>query len=80
MALGQRIEVVIAVRVEQSAHLGKRISAKALRVHADPERPGSWIGRLRAPAPGSYRVSAVASHRLLAPFRVCDFFEVDASK
>ena len=72
--------VKIAVRVEQSAHLGKRISAKALRVHADPERPGSWIGRLRAPAPGSYRVSAVASHRLLAPFRVCDFFEVDASK
>jgi hypothetical protein len=72
--------VKIAVRVEQSAHLGKKTPAKSIQVHADPQRRGSWIGRLRAPAPGSYRVSAVANHRLLAPFRVCDFFEVDASK
>jgi hypothetical protein len=72
--------VKISVRVEQSAHLGQRVAAKALHVHVDPDRPGSWIGRLRAPAPGSYRVSAAASHRWLAPFRVYDFFEVDASK
>jgi len=72
--------VKVAARLEQSAHLGKKIAASAIRLHADPQRPGSWIGRLRAPAPGSYRVSAVANHRLLAPFRVYDFFEVDAGK
>ncbi len=72
--------VKIAVRVEQGAHLGKKAPTKSIQVHADPQRRGSWIGRMRAPAPGSYRVSAVANHRLLAPFRVYDFFEVDASK
>ncbi|HUE38836.1 MAG TPA: hypothetical protein VMR29_04990, partial [Candidatus Binatia bacterium] len=70
----------IMVRVEQIAHLGKRAAAVTVRVHADRKRPGCWVGSLRAPAAGSYRVSAVASHRWLAPFRICDFFEVDAGK
>ena len=70
----------IAVRVEQIAHLGKRAATTAVRVRADAKRPGRWVGSLRAPAAGSYRVSAVANHRWLAPFRVCDFFEVDAGK
>jgi pimeloyl-ACP methyl ester carboxylesterase len=70
----------IAVRVEQIAHLGKRAGAKVVRMHADSKRPGRWVGSYRAPVAGSYRVSAVASHRWLAPFRVCDFFEVDAGK
>ena len=70
----------IAVRVEQIAHLGKRAAATAVRVRADAKRPGRWVGSLRAPAAGSYRVSAVANHRWLAPFRVCDFFEVDAGR
>ena len=70
----------IMVRVEQIAHLGKRAAAVTVRVHADRKRPGCWVGSLRAPAAGSYRVSAVASHRWLAAFRICDFFEVDAGK
>jgi len=72
--------VKITARVEQIAHLGKRIGAKPIRLHPDAKHPGHWVGSLRAPAPGSYRVTAIANHRLLAPFRVCDFFEVDAGK
>jgi len=70
----------ITVRVEQIAHLGTRAAAKTVRMHADGKRPGRWVGSLRAPAAGAYRVSAAASHRWLAPFRVCEFFEVDAGK
>ncbi len=70
----------ISLRVEQLGHLGTRVAAKVLRVHADAKHPGRWVSSWRAPAPGSYRVSATSNHRLLAPFRVCEFFEVDAGK
>jgi Lecithin:cholesterol acyltransferase len=72
--------VKITARVEQIAHLGKRVAAKAVRLHPDAKHPGRWTGALRAPAAGSYRVTAITSHRLLSPFRVSDFFEVDAGK
>jgi hypothetical protein len=70
----------ISLRVEQLGHFGKRVAGKVLRAHADAKHPGCWVSSWKAPAPGSYRVTATSSHRLLAPFRVSEFFEVDAGK
>jgi hypothetical protein len=69
----------VSVRVDQIAHLGKRVGPKSVRLSPDRERAGSWTGGLRASAPGTYRVTAASNHRLLAPFHVCEFFEVDAA-
>ena len=68
----------VSVRVDQICHLGKRIAAKTVRLTPDRKRPGTWVGGLPAPAAGTYRVTAVSNHRLLSPFRVCEFFEVAA--
>jgi hypothetical protein len=70
----------VSVRIDQIRHLGTRVAAKALRLAPDGKRPATWVGGLRAPAPGTYRVTATSDHRLLAPFHVCEFFEVDAAR
>lgn len=67
----------VTVRVEQLRHVGKRVSTKTVRLTPQRDRPDAWAGSLRAPAPGTYRVTAVSNHRLLAPFRVSELFEVD---
>jgi hypothetical protein len=72
--------VKVTVRVEQIASVGKRVRPIRVRVSPDRKRPGWFTGALRAPAPGTYRVTAATSHRLLAPFRVAELFEVDAGK
>lgn len=70
----------ISLRIEQVGRVGKRIAAKTVPVHPDPKHPGHWWASWKAPAPGSYRATAASSHRLLAPFRVSEFFEVDPGK
>ncbi len=67
----------VGVRVEQIRHVGKRVAGKIVRLTPHRDQPGTWAGSLRAPAPGSYRVTAVSNHRLLAPFHVSELFEVD---
>lgn len=68
------------VRVEQIGHLGKRIGPARVRMTAERDRPGWFSGRLRATAAGTYRATAAANHKLLAPFKVSEFFEVDSTK
>jgi hypothetical protein len=70
----------VSVRAEQIRHLGARVTAKAMRVTPDRRRPGRWTASYRAPAPGTYRVTATTTHRWLAPFRVSDLFEVDTTR
>jgi lecithin:cholesterol acyltransferase len=72
--------VKVTVRIEQVAHVGKRVRPIRVRVSPDRKRPGWFAGALRAPAPGIYRVTAATTHRLLAPFRVSELFEVDSGK
>lgn len=67
----------VTVRVEQLRPVGKRVAARTVRLTSDRDRPGTWAGSLRAPAPGAYRVTAASNHRLLAPFHVSELFEVD---
>jgi pimeloyl-ACP methyl ester carboxylesterase len=70
----------ITVRVEQISHLGKRVRPANVRMVAESGRPGWFHGHLRALAPGTYRATAAANHKLLAPFRISEFFEVDSGK
>jgi hypothetical protein len=72
--------VRITARIEQVRAIGKRVGAKQLRLAPDRKHPGWWTGSIRAAAPGTYRVTATSSHRLLSAFRVSEFFEVDAGK
>lgn len=70
----------LSAKLEQIGYVGRRLAAQPLRLSPDRKRPGSWIASFRASAPGTFRVTVASNHRLLAPFRVCDFFEVDAGK
>lgn len=70
----------VAVRVEQIAHLGKRVRPAAVRMTPDGAHPGWYVGHLRAAVPGTYRATASSNHRWLSPFRVSEFFEIDSAR
>ncbi|MGH7858311.1 MAG: hypothetical protein ACREQY_13390, partial [Candidatus Binatia bacterium] len=70
----------IVVRVDQVTAVGKRVRAASVRMAAESGRPGWYVGRTRAVAPGTYRATASASHKLLSPFRVGELFEIDVGK
>ncbi len=70
----------IAARVEPIRGTGSRSAAKAIKLTPDRKRPGTWVGSFRAGGAGGYRVTATSRHRLLAPFRVSDLFEVDSAR
>ncbi len=72
--------VKVAVRIEQVAAVGRRVRPLTVRMSPDRKRPGWFSGSVRAPAPGTYRVTAAAGHKRLSAFRVSEFFEVDAGK
>lgn len=68
----------VAARVEQVAAVGKRARPTSVRLRPESGRPGWFSARFRPAAPGTYRVMAITNAKSLSPFRVADFFEVDA--
>jgi hypothetical protein len=70
----------IDLRIEQVAALDKRVRPMKVRLTADRGRPGWFVARLKAPAPGTFLATATTRQKWLAPFPVGDFFEVDPGR
>jgi hypothetical protein len=70
----------LVARVAQTARVGPRARAASVRLSPIRDQPGWYAGRVRATAPGVYRVSASTSERALSAFRPGDLFEVYAGR
>ncbi|HEX9814927.1 MAG TPA: hypothetical protein VGB31_08290, partial [Myxococcota bacterium] len=70
----------ITARIEHLSSVGKRMRPTLVRMNPESGRPGWFLGRLKATTPGTFLVTVHATHRLLAPFRVGDLFEVDTAR
>ena len=79
MPLASRGLKVVA-KVEQLSRNGKRAAPVTVRLSPVRDSPGWYAGRMRAAAPGVYRVGASTSERTLSAFRPGDLFEVFAAR
>jgi hypothetical protein len=68
--------VKLRLGVEAAGSVAKRARVLALRASPIRGRPGWFAAKLKAPAPGTYRVTAASTDRLLSTFPVSDLFEV----
>jgi hypothetical protein len=68
--------VKLRLAVEAAGSAAKRRRGFALRPAPIRGRPGWFSAKLKAPPPGTYRVTAASADRLLSAFPVSDLFEV----
>ena len=70
----------IDLRVEQVAAIDRKVRPVRVKLVTDREHPGWFVGRLKAPAAGTYLATAMTKQKWLAAFPVGDYFEVDAGR